>query len=141
MRRGARMPQAHQQTMSQCHNARNCRTFVPWTPPPPPHWALGWAVITMGKMPFLLCSLPILGMGAVEQWDGVNTLHWSERRAVGHCPIVTTIAPWSRGLEGCGDWRAGDSVYTAQCNDTEDTPGTNYTGQGDYKTGQDRVII
>ena len=56
----------------------------------------------MGKMPFLLCSLPILGMGAVEQWDGVNTLHWSERRAVGHCPIVTTIAPWSRGLEGCG---------------------------------------
>ena len=109
--------------------------------PPPPHGALGWAVITMGKMPFLLCSLPILGMGAVEQWDGVNTLHWSERRAVGHCPIVTTIAPWSRGLEGCGDWRAGDSVYTAQCNDTEDTPGTNYTGQGDYKTGQDRVII
>ena len=89
--------------MSQCQELPHIRPL-----PPSPTPGSGLAVITMGKMPFLLCSLPILGMGAVEQWDGVNTLHWSERRPVGHCPIVTTIAPWSRGLEGCGpleSWR------------------------------------
>ena len=62
----------------------------------------------MGKMPFLLCSLPILGMGAVEQWDGVNTRPGSAL----HLWVIAPLSPPSPVVPGIRRVRALETLFT-----------------------------